>query len=87
MAAKKTTAKKTTAKKTAAKSAAPKLTAAQKRKILASYSPTKVGTKLKSTGQSPAARKADRRLDAKAPGKRVTSTGSVYYERRANRAD
>jgi hypothetical protein len=87
MAARKTTAKKTTAKKTAAKKAAAKLTAAQKRKMLASYSPTRVGTKILKTGQSPVARKADRRMAALPPGKRVTSSGTVYYERRQNRAD
>lgn len=74
-------------KKTAAKKPVSKMTPAAKRKALANYSPTKVGTKLKNVGQTKAGKKIDKEISAMGAGKRVSKSGNVYYERRANRAD
>jgi len=63
-------------KKPAAKKPAAKKPAAKKRVVKKGLAPV--------TGAS---KRRDAKRQAKAPGRRVSKTGRVYYERRANRAD
>lgn len=63
-------------KKPVAKKAAAKKPAAKKRVVKKGLAPV--------TGAS---KSRDAKRQAKAPGRRVSSTGRVYYERRSNRAD
>lgn len=45
----------------------------------------KISSKYRQTGKSD--RKRDQKLVAKLPGKRISASGNIYYERRANRSD
>jgi len=77
--AKKTTAKRKTApKKTGIRSSSKTLTPAEKRKRT-------IARKNRQTGSTDVS--LDKQKKALRPGKRISASGNVYYERRANRSD